>query len=261
MSLTPIVAPVAATAYRLDLVSADGVTLDLTAGASTLGAANSFAWRPNGTRLFAAESTGGATAPRLHYWDLLTAWDVSSASYVTSTALGAVTYSYDAMAFNADGTEVSLGRGNSMDTYTLSSAYGGTASLLRSASIEADNALFFNSDGTEMFYLSDLAFTSNPLHVRTLSTPYDISTAGSEGTEQTFTTVRGASIARNGTRLIVADGSDVKEYGGNAFDIAGHTLRETFAVGGTPKFAAYSGNGRKLHVLNGNTITQYSTVN
>jgi hypothetical protein len=248
----------------MDNATADGVTLDLTTGVATAGAKyNSFTWRPDGLRLFAAEigSDAGGGTGKLHYWDVTTAWDISTASYLSFIALFGSSINIKQVQFNANGTKVMASVGSGMYEFSLSTAYGGTATQLDSGGVSlgslARNSFLFNDNGTDLFYT-----TSKSLKKYVLSTGFDISTAGSPVTlgtviEDTF------SGGRNGTRLIYVSptSSVIREYGGSAFDLANFTLVSAFAAT-DPLFAAYSGNGRKIHVMSdfrGRTLTQFST--
>ena len=258
MSLVPVFSPVGATAYRLDNVAADSVTLDLSAGSSALSHANSFTFRPDGTRLFAGDSFGGDGS--VAYWDLSTAWDVSTANYA-----GAIIFNgqvIDSVKFNANGTKAYIQIGLVLREYNLSTAYGGTATGVQSASLENSGSVGsfeFDADGTQIHYAN---ISAGQLRRRTLSTAYNISTMGAAEITSLSLVDDYFSQGRNGTRLLYIQraGTDtILEYNGSAYNYAGFSLYETF-VTGPMLYAAYAGNGRKLHVLNGTTVTQYSTV-
>lgn len=248
MSLMPAFAPVGATAYRLDLATADGGSLNLSS-ASAIDVADSFTWADGGSKLFALERQI-SQPPILARYDCSTAGDISTAGFGADISL-TTSRNYQGIAFNNDGTNLYAVANPSIYTYTLSTAYGGTATQVRSDNFSADGTLFFNDDGTILFY------NSSGLKKRTLSTPYDLSTAGSASSAGSYTAK--VSVARGGTRLITRAGSTVQEYSGSAWDFASFTLKETLSV--SHNFGAYAPNGRHFQVLDTTrTLTQYDTV-
>jgi hypothetical protein len=249
MSLVPVFAPVGATAYRLDLAATDGGSLDLSSG-SALDAADSFTWADGGSKLFAVERDISNPAI-LTYYNCSAAGDISTASFGGDISL-TTSRRYSGIAFNADGTRVYVVADPSIYTYTLSSPFAGTATQVRSDNFSAGGTLFFNDDGTILFY------TSSGLKKRTLSTPYDLSTAGSESSAGSYSNL--VSVARGGTRLITRTGGTAQEYSGSAWDFASFTLKETLSV--THNFGAYAPNGRHFQVLDSTrNLTQYGTAN
>lgn len=256
MTLMPIIPGSQATAYRLDNVTADGVTLDASAS-NALDQLGALAWRPNATRLFFAD-TGASSTGDFYYFDLSTAGDISTASYVASISTGG-SLEWLCIAFNGDGTKLFGQTLSNIYTHTLSTAYGGTISATATDTFgrSASGGFFFNEDGTAVYYRNS---GGSGFYTRTLSTAYDISTKGSETAISTPFPSGDMSVARSGTRVLITESGQVSEYEGDAYDFASFALKETFTTS-SPVVSAYTPNGRKLHVATfRTTLTQYSTA-
>lgn len=134
-------------------------------------------FKPDGTKMYVCGSTGDD----VNEYNLSTAWDVSSASYVQNFSVAAQeTVLYDVF-FKPDGTKmyVTGGASDSVHEYDLSTAWDvSTASYLQSFSVQPQESnptgLYFKDDGTELFIIgsgSDTVFRYQ------LSSAWDVSTA------------------------------------------------------------------------------------
>lgn len=258
MSILPIFPMTGATAYRLDNAVSDGVTFDPQDGTSlSSSGADSLTWKPDGSRFFVADGGGGASSGNIYYYDCATANDINTASYAGDLNISG-TLDMNCTAFNASGSRIVAQIDNSVQTYSLSTAYGGSATLVESDGFgrESDGGFFFNGDGSAVYYRNN---QGQNLYTRALSTAYLVSSKGAETAITTAFPAGDMTVARGGTRVLIAGSGEVKEYGGDAYDFANFTLRETYAVTNV-NFARYSENGRKLHTcISGSSITQHST--
>lgn len=260
MTLMPIIPSSEATAYRLDNVTADGVTLELTSGTS-LSSTNGHRWKPDGTRIFCVENDD-LSGSYVYYWTCSTAWDLSTASYTARFALNQADGTtieggqpYDSLDFNDDGTEVTVIQGSTLRTWSLTEAYGGTTARIATEAVNG-TSISFSTQGFRLHYLR-----SGQIYSRSIGTAYDISSMSTEVAETDLGTASSIDPARVGTRLVTVEGNVVKEYGTptqNAFSSL--TLNESFDPSASVSFASYADNGRKLYLQHNNVVTQYSTV-
>lgn len=258
MSLMPIFSSFEATAYRLDNAVSDGVSFDPLSGTalSNFGV-KSLTWKPDGTRFFIPDG-GASSSGDIYFYDCSTSWDLSSATYAGFFDLGG-NLDFNDAEFNGDGTKLIARTDNSAYTYTLSTAYGGSVIGIDIDSVgrESEGGFFFNADGSAVYYRN---FQGQNLYTRALSTAYDISSKVAESEITTTFSAGDMTVARGGTRVIIAGSNAVKEYSGDAYDFANFTLLETYAVTNV-NFARYSGNGRKMHAsVSSSTISQFSTA-
>jgi len=140
----------------------------------------------DGSKLF----VGGTTSDSVVEFHLSTPYDTSSGSisYDSHFSTLAQDGSSSCMIFNSDGTKMFLGggAGNDINTYSLSTGFDvSTASYVRqdyvadytnAPSFNGDiRSIFFNSDGTKMFFSRNTYFISAIEQVD-LSTAYDLDT-------------------------------------------------------------------------------------
>ena len=168
------------------------------------------AFKPDGTKMFVAGPTTGS----LQEYNLSTAFDVSTASYVQGFAIFNQAASPSGIAFNSDGTKVFIsGSGNDgVREWSLSTAYDvSTMSYTQQFSTSSQDTdvsgIAFNADGTEM-YLGFAPSSFARVYKYTLSTGFDISTASVStyvnlGSYQTK--IRGITFTPNGTKLFTID--------------------------------------------------------
>jgi hypothetical protein len=134
-------------------------------------------FKPDGTKMYIS----GGAGQDINEYDLSSAWDVSTASYLQNFSVSAQDTSPQDLFFKTDGTKMYfIGLTNdSVYEYDLSSAWNiSTASFLQSFSITAQEAspqgLFFKPDGTKMYVIG---ITGDDVNEYDLSTAWDISTS------------------------------------------------------------------------------------
>ena len=134
-------------------------------------------FKPDGTKFY----TLGRGVRSLEEYDLSTAWDISSASHVQSLSLSSTDTGTGGVFFKSDGlTLYFVGATNDkVYQFSLSTAWDiSTATFVQDFSISAQEAtptaLFFGSDGTQMYVMG---YTGDDINEYALSTAWDISTA------------------------------------------------------------------------------------
>ena len=162
--------------WSLSNASYDNVSLSVNAQTTT---PSGLFFKPDGAKMYLV----GEADAEVHEYDLSTAWDISSASYLQNFSVSTQENASRGLFFKPDGTKMYLsGTGNdSLYEYDLSTAWDiSTASYVRTFSLApmvAPVGLFFRDDGTEM-YISEVV--GDLIYKYTLSTPWNISTASQD---------------------------------------------------------------------------------
>lgn len=161
----------------------------------------------------------GSTGDDVNQYELSTAWDISTASYIQNFYLSAQTNDPTALFFNSDGTKMYVGTRDTdmINEYALSTAWNiSSASYTQGISIIAFfgdiSSIVFKPDGTKMYGTSN---GSNATLVKefSLSTAWDISTLAfvrSFSVSRTVPQQRSlTAVAFNtlGSRMYVSDGT------------------------------------------------------
>ena len=134
-------------------------------------------FKPDGTKMYIL----GQSGDDVNEYNLSTAWDVSTASYLQNFSVSGQETSPEGMFFKPDGTKMYVigSSGDDVNEYNLSTAWDiSTASYLQNFSVSGQETtptdVFFKTDGTIMFVLGD---SGNDIIAYDLSTAWDISTA------------------------------------------------------------------------------------
>jgi sugar lactone lactonase YvrE len=189
---------------------------------------------PDGTKMYVI----GQTGDDVNEYDLSTAWDVSTASFVrVSAAVGEATPT--GLWFKDDGTKMYV-TGTANDTvreFSLSTAWNvSTISFVQSLSIAFETApsgLTFKDDGTELYVLGT---ANDVVYEIQLGTAWNISTAkGFIYVGGTETVPRGIHINSDGTLLFLSGGSNnLRKYTlSTAYEVGTATLSQSFALTGS----------------------------
>jgi len=111
-------------------------------------------FKPDGTKMYVV----GADGDEVNEYDLSTAWDISSASYLQNFSVSAQDLNPLGLFFKPDGTKMYVvgNSGNDINEYNLSTAWDvSSASYLQNFSVSAQDAtpqgIFFEPDGTKMY--------------------------------------------------------------------------------------------------------------
>ncbi|REK52733.1 MAG: hypothetical protein DWQ49_12510, partial [Bacteroidetes bacterium] len=191
------------------------------------------AFGANGTKMYVA----GANNDAIYEYDLTTAWDVSSASYLQSTSTSLFEATVFSFEFSPDGTRLyTVGAGDEIDELALGTPWDiSTASYVQNLDVSASlieassgsRELRFSPDGQKLFFI---VTPESFIHEYTLSTPWDISTAtatDSIGLEQFIepASSQGFTFSPDGNILYIGDNS--------AIDIVQVTLADAHTLSGT----------------------------
>jgi DNA-binding beta-propeller fold protein YncE len=209
-------------------------------------------FKPDGTKMFVI----GITGDDVNEYDLSTAWNVSTASFVrVSAAVGEATPA--GLWFKDDGTKMYV-TGQTNDTvreFTLSTAWNVSTisfSKLRSIGFEtAPTGVTFKDDGTELYVLGN---TKDTVYEIQLDTAWDVGTTkGFIYVEATEAAPRGIQINSDGTLLYLAGSSDnnIRKYTlSTSYELGAATLSQSFAQAGSFGFHVTADGLRIYSVVN-----------
>lgn len=225
------------------------------------------AFNSDGTKLYVASAA-------VWQYSLSSPYDISNPTYENKTfSFSSQDAAPSGIQFNNDGTKLYMSGASNHKVfqYSLSSAYDVSTASYDSKSLSSSSTLYgftFNNNGTKIY----LARTNATITEHTLSTPYDVSTAGSATVFnlQSGTYAAGIAFNSDGTKLFVVDndtGYGVYQYNlSTAYDISTASYASislsVLSENTNPRQIAFSGNGSKLFVAAANdwTIDQYSTT-
>jgi sugar lactone lactonase YvrE len=177
--------------FALKVTGADlGVSYDL-ANASYDSVSFSFAaqetspsgvfFKPDGTKMYVVGSSG----MDVNEYNLSTAWDVSTASFLQNFSVSSQEATPEGIFFKPDGTKMYIigSAGDDVNEYNLSTAWDvSTATYLQNFSVASKEDipmdLFFRADGTVLYIVG---LGSRSVHQYNLTTAWDISTASFSG--------------------------------------------------------------------------------
>jgi len=228
-------------------------------------------FKPDGTKMYVS----GQAADNVNEYNLSTAWDISSASFVQAFSVSAQDTSPSAVFFKPDGTKMYVvGRnGDDVNEYDLSTPWDiSTASFIQLFSVASQETnptgLFFKPDGTKMYNIGTVGDGVNEYD---LSTPWDISTASFI---QLFSVTTqeinpyGLFFSPYGTKMYIigSTGDDVNEYDlSTPWDISTASFIQLFSVASQDDFPTgifFKSDGSKMYIMgiNSDSIYQYSTA-
>jgi DNA-binding beta-propeller fold protein YncE len=134
-------------------------------------------FKPDGTKMYVL----GSFNDKVFEYDLSTAWDISTASYLQDFSVATEETSALGLFFKPDGTKMYIlgNTGDDVNEYDLSTPWDiSTASYLQNFSVATQEvtpeSLFFKPDGTKMYVMGT---SGDDINEYSLSTPWDISTA------------------------------------------------------------------------------------
>jgi len=230
-------------------------------------------FKPDGLKMYVLGSSGND----VNEYDLSTAWDITTASYLQNFSVSAQETNPTGIFFKPDGTKMYVTGtvGDDVNEYDLSTAWDiTTASYLQNFSVAAQQTvptgMFFKPDGTKMYvigYIGDAVFSY------TLSTAWDLSAASFDfPTEGYFsvaaqeTTPTGIFFKPDGTKMYVIGyaGDDVNEYDlSTAWDLTSASYLQNFSVAAqeaTPQSIFFKPDGTKMYVIGftGDDVNEYN---
>tara|TARA_R110000823_G_scaffold309452_1_gene433656 strand:+ start:797 stop:1777 length:981 start_codon:yes stop_codon:yes gene_type:complete len=138
-------------------------------------------FKPDGLKMY---MIGSATGDNVYEYNLSTAWDVTTASYLQAFSVATQESLPSGLFFKPDGTKmyVTGTSGDDVNEYNLSTAWNvTTASYLQTFSVAAQeawpNAVFFKPDGTKMYIVGLGSPVGDNVYEYNLSTAWNVTTA------------------------------------------------------------------------------------
>jgi len=174
-------------------------------------------FKPDGTKMYVI----GFIDDNVNEYDLSTAWDVSSASYLQNFSVSSQETNPTGIFFKPDGTKMYVvgSSGDDVNEYDLSTAWDvSSASYLQNFSVSSQElfptGLFFSPDGTKMYVIGA---SGDDVNEYDLSTAWDVSSASYL---QNFSVVaqetapQGIFFKPDGTKMYVvgSSGDTVYQY-------------------------------------------------
>jgi sugar lactone lactonase YvrE len=229
---------------------------------------NDLFFKPDGAKLYIVGGDGRS----VYEYDLSTAGDVSTASYLQNFSVSAQETSPTGLFFKPDGSKMYVigASGDDVNEYDLSTAWDvSTASYLQNFSVSAQelspSGLFFRPDGSKMYVVGTVGDDVNEYD---LSTAWDVSTASylqnfSVASQETSPT--GLFFKPDGTKMYVVGtvADNVNEYDlSTAWDVSTASYLQNFSVSaqdGAPTGLSFNPDGTKMYVLGtvGDNVNEY----
>ena len=219
-------------------------------------------FKSDGAKMYVVGSIGDD----VNEYDLSTAWDISTASYLQNFSVSAQEISPTSLFFKPDGLKMYVvgSAGDDINEYNLSTAWDiSTAAFVQSFSVAAQDTdptgLAFNSDGTKMFVVGN---GSDSVHQYTLTTGFDVSTASYDSVSFSVaaqdTNITGLFFHPDGIKMYVSgpDSDAVHEYTTGSVTTATITYPAsvTFEAGSPPAAPAVGAvKTVDLYTVNGGT--------
>jgi DNA-binding beta-propeller fold protein YncE len=198
---------------------------------------SAFTFKPDGTKMYVL----GTVGDDVNEYDLSTAWDITTASYVQNFSVASQETLPQAIQFKPDGTKMYILGFTTADVvneYSLSSAWDITsASYVRNFSVAAQDieprGLFFKPDGTKMYVTGSEGSDVNEYN---LSTAWNVSSASylqNKSVSAQDTNPRGIFFKPDGTKMYIVgfDSDDVNEYSlSSAWDVTSASFVQVFSL-------------------------------
>jgi DNA-binding beta-propeller fold protein YncE len=229
-------------------------------------------FKPDGTKMYVIGSSGDD----VNEYDLSTAWDITSASYLQNFSVNAQETTPTGIFFKPDGTKMYvIGRtGDDVNEYDLSTAWNvSTASYLRNFSVAAQETdptgIFFKPDGTKMYVIGTVG---DAVFSYTLSTAWDVSAASFDFPTEGYFSVAAQELVPqdiffkpDGTKMYVigSTGDDVNEYDlSTAWDVTSASYLQNFSVAAQETYPSgifFKPDGTKMYVIGvaGDAVNEY----
>lgn len=250
--------------FDVSTASYDSVSFSVASQETT---PRAMAFNTDGTKMFVA----GSTSDAVHEYNLSTAFNISTASFIDSFSVSAQGANPYGLTFSSDGTKMFTvdGGADDVNEYTLSTGFDiSTASFSQALAVESNpSSVTFNNDGTKMFIVRSGA--RDEVVEYTLSTAFDISTSSLvDDFNLVFQDSSPWQLAFNtdGTKMFIVglSGKDVNEYTlSTGFDISTASFVDSFSVNAqetAPFGLAFNNDGTKMYICGNLTdsVLQYS---
>jgi len=211
-------------------------------------------FKPDGTKMYVIGNSQTVTE-----YNLSTAWDVSSASYLQSFSVSAQETQPTGLFFKPDGTKMYvIGlTGYDVNEYDLSTAWDvSSASYQQNFSVAAQetqpSGIFFKPDGTKMYVIG---YVGDDVNEYDLSTAWDVSSASylqnfSVAAQETLPT--DVSFKPDGTKMYVLGfaGADMNEYSlSTPWDISSASYVQNRFIGNSPAGFFFKPDGGAFYAV------------
>ena len=228
-------------------------------------------FKPDGLKMYVI----GIFGDDVNEYDLSTAWDISTASYLQNFSVYAQETSPYGVFFKPDGLKMYIigTTGDDVNEYNLSTAWDiSTASYSQNFSVAAQETfpqgVFFKPDGLKMYVIGSVGDDVNEYD---LSTAWDISTASylqNFSVNAQETNPRGVFFKPDGLTMYVigSTGDDVNEYNlSTAWDISTASYLQNFSVVAqetAPTGLFFKPDGLKMYIIGnvGDAVWSYDFV-
>jgi sugar lactone lactonase YvrE len=221
-------------------------------------------FKPDGLKMYVI----GSSSDNVNEYDLSTAWDISTASYVQNFSVSAQEFTPSGLFFKSDGLKMYVigSSGDDVNEYDLSTAWDiSTASYVQNFSVSTQDSspqgLFFKPDGLKMYVIG---LTSDSIYSYNLTTAWDISTASFDFPAEGYFSVAAQDIAPkdlffkpDGLKMYIigGGGDDVNEYDlSTAWDISTASYLQNFSVSSqdaSPTGLFFKSDGLKMYIVGG----------
>jgi len=228
-------------------------------------------FKADGTKMYVVGSNG----VEVNEFNLSTAWDVPTATYVQNFSVSAQDTAPEDLFFKPDGTKmyVAGNQGDDINEYDLSTAWDiSTATFLQSFSVAAQDAqlrgLFFKPDGLKMYVAGN---TGDDINEYNLSTAWNVSTATfvqAFSISSQDTSPQAVFFKPDGTKMYVIGGVgvDINEYNlSTAWNVSTASYVQAFSVSSeeaVPLGLFFKPDGYAMYIVGNtnDTVYQYSTA-
>jgi DNA-binding beta-propeller fold protein YncE len=219
-------------------------------------------FKPDGLKMYIVGNDGDD----VNEYNLSTAWNISTASYVQNFSVAAQETEPQGIFFKPDGLKMYIvgASGDDVNEYNLSIAWDiSTASYLQNFSVAAQDltptGLFFKSDGLKMYVMGnagDAVYEYNLLSAWDISTTvftYPTTNFFSVAPQETSPT--GLFFKPDGLKMYVtgSSGDDVDEYSlSTAWDISTASYLQNFSVAAqdtSPSDIFFKPDGLKMYIM------------
>jgi DNA-binding beta-propeller fold protein YncE len=210
-------------------------------------------FKPDGLSMYIIGSTGDD----INQYNLSTAWDISTAVYITTYSVSAQESAPSGLFFKPDGTRMYVvgTSGDDVNEYTLSIAWDITsATYVRNFIVQAQvnnpAGIFFKPDGTRMFIVGGVYLASYDFPIIT-----DATYINSFDVSPQETTPLGIFFKPDGLKMYIAGslGDDVNEYNlSTAWDITTANYIQNFSVAAqdsVPQDIYFRPDGLKMYIV------------
>ena len=211
------------------------------------GVPNAVFFKPDGTKMYVTGNLLDGVAE----YDLSTAWDVSSASFVHSASTGT---NRTGLSFSPDGTKMLVVASTQLQVYTLSTAWDVSTRAIdyNSTLNDTTNAegMWIDSTGSNLF-IADLGANEVQHYL-----------IGGFNTSANAPNPSGITFKPDGTKMYVCDinGDGVYAYNlSTPFDLSTASFSESYSTGNiNPRETVFKPDGTKMYVYaDGNSDSVY----